>query len=147
MKSHCFILFVIVSLTISTFSCCGMTTEDKDIVTEVTDSFAKHYVTWHFPDAMKYADSKGSQRLRFMSSNVHDADIEAIRASATTPDYSIDDISINGDSATTKLSLSNVFLMDTLGAAAHLHKSAAMSIVLLRSDNTWKVSDISILHW
>lgn len=121
---------------------CGYLTSDEERITEVTDSFATKYFTWHFPDAIPYADEDGQRWLQFMSSNVHDADLELINSTSSTPSYSISDISINGDSAYVTLELSNVILMDTLGKSAHLHESAIRILTLKKYEKKWEVHSI-----
>lgn len=140
MKAY-FLLFALI-IGIIVPSGCGQFATEEEKVHEVTDSFAAKYFTWHFPDAIPYADEDAQQWLRFVSSNVHDADLKLISNTSKVPEYSIADISVTGDTAIVTLELSDVILMDTLGKSAHLYESASRTLTLIKTEDKWKIHSV-----
>lgn len=142
------LLFVIATILFATFLSisCGSFSSDEERIAEAVDSFSTKYFTWDFPAAQPYVDEQGERWLRFMSSNVHGADLEEISAAKDMPEYEITNIAINGDSAIVELSLTNVILMDTLGSRAHMQKEATRKLILKKYDNSWKVNSIQSNH-
>lgn len=134
---------IIILFTTVIFANCGNDSNDNEQIIEVCDSFSCQYFTWHFPDAMKFADDNGKLWLQFMSSNVHNADLEVIDSTTVMPQFSISDINVYGDSAIAVAELSNVILMDTLGKRAHFNEKARRTIILKKTDDTWKVHGIA----
>lgn len=123
------------------FSCDGVST-DEEKAAAVADSFATQYFTWHFPDALRFADEHGKRWLRFMSSNVHDADLDEISKASVPPSFELGTPDITNDTASVKVSLHDVILMDTLGSRAHMQKDAERTIILVKNQDRWKVHSI-----
>lgn len=49
------------------------------------DSFAVNYYNWHFEKALRFCTPESEKWLRFTASNVHQADVDSLRAKTKTP--------------------------------------------------------------
>lgn len=137
-------LFYIVLITFGVTFCfsCSFASTDEEKALAVADSFATQYFTWHFPSAMKFADEHGKRWLRFMSSNVHDADLDEISKATVLPSFELEGPEIADDTAKIGVSLHNVILMDSLGSRAHMQKDAERTLTLIKKQGKWLIHSI-----
>lgn len=145
MKKPFFLIFLILFLFIGTPSCSLRNNEEEQVL-EVVDSFAIRYLSWHFPDAIQYTDESGERFLRYLSSNVHDGDLDEIRKQREQPGYSVFDLRIHEDSAKAIVKMSNVILMDTIGDRAHHYEKAIKEVELRKHNGIWLIHKISSVH-
>lgn len=136
----------IITLLICIFSSCSIRNEenkDELEIQAVTDSFATQYYCWRFKDAARFSNQDFQQHLRYLSSNVHEADIKELTSSSATPEFSIDKISITNDhEAIVILKLRNIYQMDTLGTKAHLIDKTTHKLILNKNNEKWEVINI-----
>lgn len=106
------------------------------------DSFAIHYYNWHFTEALKYCTPTSERWLRYLASNVHEADIELLRNKEEDATIEINDIDFHDDevTATAHVTVSNFLQMDTIGQAAHLIEQATFPLQLEMLQGKWKVN-------
>ena len=105
------------------------------------DSFATYYYNWHFPKAIKYCTPESEKWLRYAASNVHEADVEQLRAKAEDAGVEIKDVDFGDDevTATVSISVSQFLQMDTIGQEAHLVEQADFQLPMEIHNGKWKV--------
>ncbi len=137
----------IIMLLICIISSCTPRNEenrDEQEVQAVIDSFATHYYCWRFKDAARFSSPDFQQHLRYLSSNVHEADIKVLASSTASPEYSIDKIDLTSDSeAIVILKLRNIYQMDTLGTSAQLIDKATHQLLLEKENEKWEVKGLN----
>ncbi len=137
----------IIMLLICIISSCTPRNEenrDEQEVQAVIDSFATYYYCWRFKDAARFSSPDFQQHLRYLSSNVHEADIKVLASSTASPEYSIDKIDITNDSgAIVILKLRNIYQMDTLGTSAQLIDKATHQLLLEKENEKWEVKGLN----
>ncbi len=122
---------------------CDKEPSSEDKAKETAGQFAKYYYTWRLADAISLADENMELHIRFLSSNVHKADIEVLHGATETPEIEVDDITMEDDSnAIATVLLDNVYMMDTLGTKAHLYKDVKNKLKLKLKDAGWRVVSI-----
>lgn len=135
-------IFAMICLSGALFSC-DKGPSPKDKAKDTAGLFAKYYYTWRLADAISLADENMELRIRFLSSNVHKADIEVLHGATEIPDIEVKDISMEDDSnAVATVLLDNVYMMDTLGTKAHLYKDVRKNLKLKLTDAGWRVVSI-----
>lgn len=140
---HKILIFIVTTLAMSLLAACGkFSKSQEDNIQATADSFATNYYTWHFDKAMKFATDEMKKEISFISSNVHKSDIEKLKNTTFAPNIETGEITIIDEStAKAELSLSNVFLMDSLGKEAHLYEQAKRTIYLKRCNECWLVDE------
>jgi len=105
------------------------------------DSFATYYYNWHFPKAIKYCTPQSERWLRYAASNVHEADVELLRAKAEDARVEIKDVDFGDDevTATVSITVSQFLQMDTIGQEAHLVEQADFQLPMEIHNGKWKV--------
>lgn len=105
------------------------------------DSFATYYYNWDFPKAIKYCTPASERWLRYAASNVHEADVEALRQKADDASIEIQDVEFGDDevTASVSISVSHFLQMDSIGQAAHLISQANFQIPMEIHNGKWKV--------
>ena len=115
----CGSLFVFLSL----MSCQQHEGSEEQLKADI-DSFATYYYNWHFEKAARFCTPESKVWLRYAASNVHQADIELLKAKNEDAQIEIGDIDFNEDevTATVNLEITNFLQMDTIGKEARLIK-------------------------
>ena len=144
-KKHTMGWVVAIFLSITapfSFMGCQSHEGSKEQLENDLDSFATHYYNWHFAEALKYCTPASERWLRYMASNVHEADIDLLRNKAEDADIEIGDIDFHDDevTATAHITVSNFLQMDTIGQAAHLIEQATFPLQLEMQQGKWKVN-------
>lgn len=135
-------IFAMICLSGALFSC-EKEPSSEDKAKETAGLFAKYYYTWRLADAISLTDENMELRIRFLSSNVHKADIEVLHGATETPEIEVDDITMEDDSnAIATVLLDNVYMMDTLGTKVHLYKDVKKKLKLKLIDAGWRVVSI-----
>lgn len=121
---------------------CGRQTDDRESLREVADSFALNYYNWHFQEAARFCLPESEQWLRFAASNVCQADIDSLRVKAEDAGCEIESCEIqhSDTTATVRLLVSDVLLMDTIGSAARHYDKVRFSLLAVKRDGVWKIS-------
>lgn len=136
----------IIMLLIWIFSSCSWkNNENKDEleISAVTDSFACHYYCWKFKDAAAFSSSDFQKQLKFLSSNVNASDIEILKNSTETPEFSIDAIHItDNENADVLLNLNNIYVMDSIGSKPLLLENATQHLFLNKENGQWRVDKV-----
>lgn len=133
--------FLFVTALIS--SCSHSSASPEEEAQLVADSFATHYFTWHFKEAMKFADEDMKRYLTFMASNVHQSDLDILLSTEKTPEYEVVEVTMDDDfTARVKMTLRDVILMDTLGESAHMYPFATRCLTIKKDDGAWKVNSV-----
>lgn len=136
------ILSLSILLSALLFSACGSGHEGSEKqLRQDLDAFCDEYFSWRFPDAVKFCTDSSRLWLEYAASNVHDADIEALRQMEEGTSHEIKSIDFIGDStATATVLVKNVLTMDTIGAASHIRPEATYTLRLKYEKENWKVS-------
>lgn len=131
-----------IALAPSSFMGCQSHEGSKEQLENDLDSFVTHYYNWHFAEASKYCTPASERWLRYMASNVHEADIELLRNKAEDASIEINGIDFHDDevTATAHITVSNFLQMDTIGQAAHLIEQATFPLQLEMQQGKWKVN-------
>ena len=112
---------------------------DEDQLREDVDSFAVHYFNWRYADAVAYCTGESLPWLQFAASNVHQENVDSLRAMESGAECEIADVSYTSDStAIVRLRLSNVLVADTIGSVSHLRSTAEAEVPLVFRGK-WKV--------
>ena len=77
---------------ISLTSCDGPHKGEEDQLKETVDTFASAYFNWHYKDALQLVDSASRKWIIYAASNVHQADIDLLRAMPEGATFHIKDI-------------------------------------------------------
>lgn len=117
---------------------CGRDGDEDQLKADV-DSFAVHYFNWRYQDAVPYCTEESLPWLRFAASNVHQEDVDSLRAMDSGAACSIDAVDYTSDStATVRLKVENFLHKDTIGGVSHLVEAASVELPLVYRDK-WKV--------
>lgn len=108
---------------------------------EYADSFATQYYNWHFRQALDYCTPTSERWLRYAASNVHQADIDLLRAKPEDATVEIGDVDFGNDevSATVSVKVTNFLRMDTIGTEAHLVQQADRRLPMVMHRGKWKI--------
>ena len=121
----CLASFSLISLT----SCDRPHKGEEDQLKEAVDTFASAYFNWHYKDA-----------LQLVASNVHQADIDSLRAMPEGATFHIKDIDYTSDStAVAFVTVKNFLAMDTIGTASHTVESAKFALSLKYKKEKWHI--------
>lgn len=103
--------------------------------------FATYYYNWHFEKAARFCTPESKVWLRYAASNVHQADIELLKAKNEDAQIEIGDIDFNEDevTATVNLEITNFLQMDTIGKEARLIKQSKFTLPMTIHNGKWKV--------
>lgn len=106
------------------------------------DSFATLYFNWHFPQTFKYCTPQSEKWLRYAASNVHQADVDALREKADDATIEIQDIDFGDDevTATVHVNVAHFLQMDTIGKAARLIDQATFQLHMEIHEGKWKIN-------
>ena len=123
------------------FTGCQPHEGSEDQLKADVDSFATLYFNWHFPKAIKYCTPESEKWLRYAASNVHEADVDALREKADDATIEIQDIDFGDNEVTASVSInvSHFLQMDTIGKAAHLIDHATFQVPMEIHEGKWKV--------
>lgn len=138
-KLLCFlVLLVIVSFGVRG---CSSHTGDEEQLKENVDSFASSYYNWQFRKALKYCTPESEMWLRYAASNVHQADVDILRAQSEGASHKIQSISYEpGDTlAYVRLLVRNYLRMDTIGNAGRIISKATFKLPVVRRHKRWMV--------
>lgn len=116
--------------------------DDEAQLKETVDSFATNYYNWRFEAAKAYCTPESGRWLRYAASQVHQEDVDVLKAQAQGAKYEIQDIAYadNDTTATISISVRDFLRMDTIGTVAHLTKEAAYTFTAVRRNEKWKVA-------
>ena len=81
------------------------------------------------------------QWLRYAASNVHQEDVDILRAQDEGASHEINEIVYNKDDSTAyaRITVRNFLQMDTIGTAGHIVKEAQIRIPLVLRNKKWLV--------
>lgn len=136
-----FNLFGILPLCLSalSFTACGEA-DHESLLKESADSFAVNYFNWDFQGAMPYCETGSQKWLRYAASQVHQADVDLLRAMEEGATCEAIDINtLNDSTAIVRMKVSNFMAMDTIGKAARLVNEAVFPLQMKRRGEQWKV--------
>lgn len=105
------------------------------------DSFAVNYYNWHFEKALRFCTPESEKWLRFAASNVHQADVDSLRAKNEDAQIELGDIEWqdNDSLATIEIKVSDFLQMDTIGKVARLTEKANFCLSMVRRNGRWMV--------
>lgn len=132
----CLASFSLFSLT----SCDAPHKGEEDQLKETVDTFASAYFNWHYNDALQLVDSASRKWIIYAASNVHQADIDSLRAMPEGATFHIKDIDYTSDStAVAFVTVKNFLAMDTIGTASHTVESAKFALSLKYKKEKWHI--------
>ena len=128
-------------MTTMALSTCQHHEGSEDQLIEYADSFATLYYNWHFEQALKYCTSESEKWLIYAASNVHQADIDSLRAKEEDATIEHGDILYydNDTTATIDITAKNFLQMDSIGQVAHLVYEANFTIPMVLRHGKWMV--------
>ena len=121
---------------------CGMHEGSESQLKEDADSFAVCFYNWHFMDAARFCSPRSAAWMRYACSNVHQADIELLRAKEHDAQVELEDVDFCDDDSTALVSLkvTNYYRMDSIGTEAHLVDEAHVSLPMVIEGGKWMVN-------
>ena len=87
MNQRLFYTLLILICTFFCFSCHTKQDKEQKEITELADSFATRFYTWHFIEAMNFSDNDMKMHLTFLASNVSGRSQAASRNKYGTQDF------------------------------------------------------------
>ncbi|SNU11702.1 hypothetical protein SAMN06298210_11312 [Prevotellaceae bacterium KH2P17] len=116
--------------------------DDEVLLKETADSFATNYYNWRFEAAKAYCTPESGRWLRYAASQVHQEDVDVLKAQAQGAKCEIQDIAYadNDTTATVNISVRDFLRMDTIGTVAHLTDEASYTLTAVRRNEKWKVA-------
>ena len=132
--------------SVYTLTGCQSHQGDEDQLENDIDSFATYYFNWQFPKTQKYCTQSSEPWLRYAASNVHQADVDLLRAKAEDATVEINDIDFGDDevSAIADITVRNFLQMDSIGEEAHLVEEADFLLPMCMENGVWKVKMASL---
>ena len=143
----CMAIAVAAILTsVYTLTGCQSHQGDENQLENDIDSFATYYFNWQFPKTQKYCTQSSEPWLRYAASNVHQADVDLLRAKAEDATVEINDIDFGDDevSAIADITVRNFLQMDSIGEEAHLVEEADFLLPMCMENGVWKVRMASL---
>lgn len=105
-----------------------------------TDSFATHYFNWQFQKAIPFSTPESGIWLRYAASNVHQGDIDRLRAKEEGASCYLDQVKFTGDSsAEVHLTVRNYLRMDSIGKTGSLVPKSHYRLFLVFQNQAWRV--------
>lgn len=129
-------------------SCDYFHTSDERKIEATANAFATKYFNWHFEEALPYCTPESEIWLRYAASQVHQADIDSLRAQKEGASADIDDINIadNDSIAQVGITVHNYLRMDTIGNACRKINEAKFLLDIRRRSGHWKVRMVNLLR-
>ena len=141
LSGNCLILLSLMAMT----GCSGPHQGEEDQLTATVDTFASAYFNWHFKEALPLVDSASRKWIVYAASNVHQDDIDSLRAMPEGATLRLKDIDYTSDStAVAFVTVHNFLAMDTIGTASHTVESAKFALLLKYEKEKWCVSLTSL---
>lgn len=114
--------------------------DDTEELEATVDSFATHFFNWQFQQALPYCTPDSRKWMRYMASQVSQADVDTLRNLPEGASVKIEDIDRQDDStAVASITVKNFLPMDTLGTVAAPCPEARFQLPLTRNGKGWKV--------
>ncbi len=128
-------------LSLFLIACNGIHTNDEERLKDNVDSFATAYFNWQYKAALPFCTQESEQWLRYAASNVHQEDVDILRAQDEGASHEINEIVYNKDDSTAyaRITVRNFLQMDTIGTAGHIVKEAQIRIPLVVRNKKWLV--------
>ncbi|MCR5130876.1 MAG: hypothetical protein K6C10_05375 [Prevotella sp.] len=116
---------------ISVFSCGnGRSAEERQLLQRV-DSFVNTYYNSLYHEAARFVTPESMPQLRFIASQITQADIDVIHQNEEMLTYEVIETDIQKDScARVELLLRNVFTIDTIGQPGSFRKELPSTLLL-----------------
>ena len=131
----------LLAFALACFSCSGNLGSSESRLVTCADSFAVHYFNYHFADAMRFCTPESEKWLRYAASNVHQADIDKLRAQEEPATVEIGETEINetDSTATISMTVSNFLRMDSIGTSGHWVSHATFKFQAVCKNKQWKI--------
>jgi hypothetical protein len=140
LKNFVFIFSAVVGLSLL-WACERHHEGDEEQLTETVNLFTTAYFNWHFQEALKNVDDDSRRWLVYAATNVHQADIDSLRAMKMGASHEIDDVDYTSDTtAVAFVTVSNFLAMDTIGTSGHVVEKAKFALPLTYEKGKWQVS-------
>lgn len=138
MKKSLFYIFLCI-VAMAVFAGCDHK-EDEELSKQV-DSFATAYFNWQYPRCRQYVSDSSQVWLRYLASQVDEADVDTLRARTEGATVELGDVdySDDGSSAFVKVTVHDLLMMDTIGQVGHLVDQQEYVIPVIRERGKWKV--------
>ncbi len=122
--------------------------DEESQLTDLVDSFSTSYFNWRFQQAVPFCTDDSQPWLRYAAAQVHQADIDILKAMDQGADVKRGEIAYNdsGDSATVEVTVRNFLQMDTIGNAGRLVNEARFLVPLIHQNGQWKVKLSGVLR-
>lgn len=135
---------LILAAMLYTFTACGHSRNEGE-QKEVIDSFSTAYYNWQFKKALKYCTPESEKFIKFAATNVHQADIDILRAQDDGAGHDINDITYPNDTmAIVTITVNNYLRMDTIGCAGKMIKHAQFTLNMRYRNSKWMVHLINL---
>lgn len=121
-------------------SSCGESKTEQQLA-DAVDSFAVNYFNCRYREAMPFATADSKKWLQFAASQMHQTDVDTLRAQDEGASCEIEDISIHDDdtTASTTVNVFNFYKTDTIGKVGRFIEKARFNLQATRQDGAWKV--------
>src|SRR5574344_685299 len=107
---------------------------------EDVDSFSNAYYNWQFEKAAPYVFDSSQKWLHYAASQVHQEDVDLLKAQKEGASVEINDITYHEDStADVLITVANFLSMDTIGKPAHPIQEAKFKLHMKFENENWKI--------
>ena len=139
-----FVPYFIVALFVASFmtACHQKVDGTQEQLAETIDSFAYHYFNYHLPQALRFCTPESEKWLRYMASNVRQADVDVLRAQEEEAEISYDmPETLETDTlALVHLTVNNHFVKDSIGKTGHFAGETRYDILVVKRQGKWVVN-------
>lgn len=113
---------------------------DEDIISEDLNAYATAYFNWDFPSANNNASADATKWLEFLSSQLTERDMSAIKTKDELAYVEIENININTNENTAKATIivTNFLCMDSIGKTPQCCNEAKFEVNAKKKKETWK---------
>ena len=130
------ICFILTAMTLL-LCACGME-EEEGAGTRAKD-FAQDYFNLRYRQAASQCSPGAAKWVEYQASNVGQADLDVLNAQQDTARCEVDDVDVDGDRATVRLSVSHFLMCGPIGKPGTMIDKATFDVALRRHADKWLV--------
>ena len=128
--------FMILLTCILLFTACSEPTTRDEAVQEAALNFADAYFNFNFKQAQEYATEESGKWLRYVASNVTQADIDSINNHEETATVTVGWVDWQSDStAVVCVKVSNFAQHDSIGRTVHFYDNGQFLLTVVKRDS------------
>ncbi len=113
----------------------------QEQLTETIDSFAYHYFNYHLPQALRFCTPESEKWIRFVASNMKQADVDLLRNQEEEAEIVADvpEVSETDTLADIQLTVKNHLMKDSIGKPGHFANKVQYDILAVKHQGKWLI--------